>query len=121
MKTVLVVDDSPTIRQQASFILNKEGYEVIEAEDGEKGIETLKNNKDLALIISDINMPNMNGLDMLKKIRELKEFDHIPIFMLTTESDPSKIKIAQENGANGWMVKPFDPKTLVKILADFAA
>ncbi|MFK7825863.1 MAG: response regulator [Oligoflexales bacterium] len=121
MKKVLVVDDSPTIRQQASFILNKEGYEVIEAKDGEEGLETIKNNLDLAFVISDINMPNMNGLDMLGKVREIESLNHIPIFMLTTESDPSKIEIAKNRGANGWMVKPFEPKVLVKILSNFTS
>ena len=121
MKKVLVVDDSPTIRQQATFILNKEGYEVIEAKDGEEGLETIKQNTDLAFVISDINMPNMNGLEMLGKMREIEAYNHIPIFMLTTESDPAKIGIAKSKGANGWMVKPFEPKVLIEILSNFTS
>ena len=121
MKKILIVDDSPTIRQQASFILNKEGYEVIEAKDGQEGLNTIENNTDLSFVISDINMPIMNGLEMLGKVREKENLNHIPIFMLTTESDPSKIADAKTKGANGWMVKPFEPKVLVKIISDFTA
>ncbi|NRA46979.1 MAG: response regulator [Oligoflexales bacterium] len=120
MKKVLIVDDSPTIRQQAAFILSREGYEVIEATDGVEGLDTIKKNTDLSLVISDINMPNMNGLEMLGKVRELNDLNHIPIFMLTTESDPKKIEDAKTKGANGRMVEPFEPKILVEILSKFA-
>ena len=120
MKKVLIVDDSATIRQQASFILNKEGYEVLEAQNGEEGLKTIEANTDLAFVILDINMPIMNGLEMLGKMREVDAFNHIPVFVLTTEGDPKKIAEAKTKGANGWMVKPFEPKVLVEIIGNFS-
>ena len=120
MKKVLIVDDSATIRQQASFILNKEGYEVLEAQNGEEGLKTREANTDLASVILDIIMPIMNGLEMLGKMREVDAFNHIPVFVLTTEGDPKKIAEAKTKGANGWMVKPFEPKVLVEIIGNFS-
>ena len=119
-KKILIVDDSTTIRQQASFILNREGYEVLEATNGQEGLEKIQSTADLSFIVLDINMPVMNGLEMLGKMRENSDFNHIPVFVLTTEGDPKKIEEAKSKGANGWMVKPFEPKVLVEILSNYA-
>ena len=112
-KKVMIVDDSRTIRQQVSFTLSKGGYEVVEAEDGAVGIDKLKSNADIAMIISDVNMPNMNGLEMVEGISQLPEYKHIPIIMLTTEGASDLIQRAKAAGAKGWLVKPFKPDQLV--------
>ena len=112
-KKILIVDDSKTIRQQVSFTLVKGGFEVVEAEDGKDGIDKLKANADIALIISDVNMPNMNGLEMIEAIKGEGTFSHINIIMLTTEGTPELIERAKTAGAKGWLVKPFKPEQLV--------
>ncbi|MEI8025316.1 MAG: response regulator [Pseudomonadota bacterium] len=112
-KKILIVDDSKTIRQQVSFTLGKGGFEVVEAEDGKDGIEKLKANTDVALIISDVNMPNMNGLEMIEAIKVAGSYTHINIIMLTTEGTPELIERAKAAGAKGWLVKPFKPEQLV--------
>jgi len=110
--TVLVVDDSRTIRQQVGFTLTKEGYTVLEAEDGEDGLAKLKG-ATVNMIISDVNMPKMDGLTMVETIRSNEEYKFIPIIMLTTESSGDKIERAKKAGASGWLVKPFNPEQLV--------
>lgn len=112
-KKILIVDDSKTIRQQVSFTLVKGGFEVVEAEDGKDGIDKLKANADIALIISDVNMPNMNGLEMIEAIKSEGTFSHINVIMLTTEGTPELIERAKAAGAKGWLVKPFKPEQLV--------
>lgn len=112
-KKIMIVDDSRTIRQQVSFTLKKGGYTVVEAEDGEKGYETLCANTDVAMIISDVNMPNMNGLEMVEKINADANVSGIPIVMLTTEGNGELISRAKAAGAKGWLVKPFKPDQLI--------
>ncbi len=110
---VLIVDDSKTIRQQVNFTLVKGGYEVVEAEDGQKGYEKLKETPDVAMVISDVNMPNVNGLEMLKMIKDDSTTAHVPVIMLTTEGSAELIQQAKEYGAKGWLVKPFQPAQLI--------
>lgn len=110
-KKVMIVDDSKTIRQQVTFTLTKGGYEVIEAEDGVDGIEKLGANGDVAMIISDVNMPNMDGIQMVEKMKE--NGVTVPIVMLTTEGAADLIERAKAAGAKGWLVKPFKPEQLV--------
>tara|TARA_B100001094_G_C18147505_1_gene781677 strand:+ start:811 stop:1173 length:363 start_codon:yes stop_codon:yes gene_type:complete len=110
-KKVMIVDDSRTIRQQVSFTLSKGGYEVVEAEDGIEGLSKLDENPDTAMIISDVNMPNMSGLEMAEKMKE--KGVNIPIVMLTTEGASDLIERAKAAGAKGWLVKPFKPEQLV--------
>lgn len=110
-KKIMIVDDSRTIRQQVTFTLTKAGYQVIEAEDGLDGLNKLKSNHDLAMIISDVNMPNMNGLEMVEQIKA--DGISVPIIMLTTEGAADLIQRAKEAGAKGWLVKPFKPDQLV--------
>jgi two-component system chemotaxis response regulator CheY len=110
----MIVDDSKTIRQQVVFTLTKSGYEVIEAEDGLIGIDKFKANTDVAVIISDVSMPNMDGLEMIETLKA--EGFSIPIIMLTTEGSPDLIQRAKAAGAKGWLVKPFQPDRLLAAL-----
>ncbi len=114
-KIILTVDDSRTIRDMLSFTLRNAGFEVLEACDGLEGLNILKD-KIPALIISDVNMPNMNGLDFVKAVREMPTFKHTPILMLTTEESDEKKRISREAGATGWIVKPFDPDKLIQVV-----
>ena len=115
-KKILIVDDAKTIRQQVNFTLTKGGFDVIEAEDGVDGIEKLKANPDVVLIISDLNMPRMNGIEMVKTINEDPDLPHPPILILTTEGAPDFIKEAKNVGAKGWIVKPFKPDSLIEAI-----
>ena len=114
-KTILTVDDSASIRQMVSFTLKQSGFTVVEAEDGIKGLEAAQQN-DIQLVITDLNMPNMNGLELIAKLRTLPAFKFTPILMLTTESDDSKKMAGKQAGATGWIVKPFNPEQLLKVI-----
>ena len=111
MKKILVIDDSETIRQQVRHALAATGYEIVEAVDGIDGLEKLRTVTDLDMALCDVNMPRMNGLDMIAEVQ--RTGPKIPILMLTTEGQPSLIKRARESGAKGWIVKPFKPELLV--------
>jgi two-component system chemotaxis response regulator CheY len=111
VKKVLVVDDSETIRQQVKQALVAAGCEIVEAVDGVDGLEKLRAIADLDMVLCDVNMPRMNGLDMIAEVQ--RTGPKIPILMLTTEGQPSLIKRAREAGAKGWIVKPFKPELLV--------
>ena len=107
---ILIVDDSNTIRQQVKAALNK--FEVIEASDGFSGIEQLKDDNQISMVIADINMPNMDGFTMIKNIKSDPSINKIPIVVLSTEGGGEYIARAKKSGAKGWMVKPFDPTKL---------
>ena len=111
MKKILVIDDSETIRQQVKQALASTGYEIVEAVDGVDGLEKVRGMSDLDMALCDVNMPRMNGLDMIAEVQ--RSGAKIPILMLTTEGQPSLIKRAREAGAKGWIVKPFKPELLV--------
>jgi two-component system chemotaxis response regulator CheY len=111
VKKILVIDDSETIRQQVKQALAGTGCEIIEAVDGIDGLDKLRTIVDLELALCDVNMPRMNGLDMLAEMQ--RTGPKIPILMLTTEGQPSLIRRAREAGAKGWIVKPFKPELLV--------
>ena len=113
VKKVMVVDDSRTMRQQVGIVLTAAGYEVIEAEDGLDGLEKVQQTADLAMVICDINMPKMNGLEMLANVKSDPRFTDLPFLMLTTEGQPALITKAKQAGAKGWIVKPFKPELLV--------
>jgi two-component system chemotaxis response regulator CheY len=115
-KKVLIVDDSKTIRQQVSFTLTKGGFGVVEAEDGKDGLEKLSANADVSMIISDVNMPNMNGLEMVEAIKSGGKHPTLPIVMLTTEGSAELIERAKAAGAKGWLVKPFKPEQLIAVV-----
>lgn len=109
MQKVLVVDDSAAVRREVSAAL--EGFEVLEACDGVEGTAAVKNNQDLLLVICDVNMPRMDGLEMLEALRGFAP--DLPVVMLTTEGQRSLISKARKLGAKGWIVKPFDPGQLL--------
>jgi two-component system chemotaxis response regulator CheY len=119
-KKILIVDDSKTIRQQVSFTLSKGGFEVVEAEDGALGLSLLRANLDVALVISDVNMPNMNGIEMVQEIAKDQTVNKIPVIMLTTEGSTELIQKAKEAGAKGWLVKPFKPDQLLAAVSKLA-
>jgi two-component system chemotaxis response regulator CheY len=112
MKKVLVVDDSPTVRQQVGLALTRGGYQVVEAGDGAEGIQQLAAHP-VSLVICDVNMPRMNGLEMVEKVRADPKQATIPIVMLTSEGQPALIERAKKAGARGWIVKPFKAELLV--------
>ena len=115
MKTILAVDDSATMREMVAFVLESAGYRVIEAEDGAQGLDrATATNVDL--VITDQNMPNMDGLTLVRSLRELRDYKTTPILLLTTESSAEMKQKGRDAGATGWMVKPFDPDKLVRML-----
>jgi len=111
-KTIMVVDDSRTVRQQVAVVLGGAGYEVLEAFDGVDAVEKIARCDGLAMIICDVNMPRMNGLDLLVRLKK-EGRTNIPVLMLTTEGQATLITQAKESGAKGWMVKPFKPEMLL--------
>jgi len=115
-KKILIVDDSAAIRQSISFILKQEGYETIEATDGLEALNMLGSIEALDLIITDVNMPNLDGIGFIKKAREVAKFKFTPILVLTTESQGSKMNEGKEAGATGWIVKPFNSDKLLGIV-----
>ena len=108
-KTVLVVDDSVSMRQIVRFTLTGSGYQVVEAEDGKEALEKLKGGAEPNLIITDLNMPNMDGISLIKAVRGMSAHQFTPILMLTTESSDDKKNEGKNAGATGWVVKPFNP------------
>jgi two-component system chemotaxis response regulator CheY len=112
MPKFLIVDDSNSIRQMVSFTLKSAGYDVVEAADGLQGLEKAKF-ESFDLVISDVNMPNMNGIELCKELRKLSSFEFTPILMLTTESSGDMKVRGKEAGATGWLVKPFNPDKLL--------
>lgn len=114
-KTVLTVDDSASIRQMVSFTLKSAGYEVIEAVDGADGLNKAKQ-KSVNLVLTDQNMPNMDGLTLIKTLRTLPQYRSTPILMLTTESSDAMKASGRAAGATGWLVKPFDPQKLLEVV-----
>ncbi|MGD9343819.1 MAG: response regulator [Desulfuromonadales bacterium] len=115
-KCVLVVDDSETVRQVLQLTLSNAGFDVIEAEDGDDALNKLSNAPVVDMLITDLNMPNMDGLELIKKIRAEKKHRFTPIVMLTTESSEEKKRAGREAGASGWIVKPFKPEQLLKVV-----
>lgn len=115
-KTILVVDDSTSIRQMVAFTLKGARYEVIEAADGQEGLEKAKS-KTVNLVLTDQNMPKMDGLTLVKTLRGLPQYKTIPMLMLTTESSDAMKAQGKSAGATGWLVKPFDPNKLLEVVA----
>ncbi len=111
-KTILIVDDAQTVRHLTRFALSKGGYNIVEAEDGLQGLKALEKSA-VDLIITDLNMPNMNGLDMCRSIKSNERLKHIPIFMMTTESSQEMTLQGKEIGIMAWIVKPFVPEKLL--------
>lgn len=116
-KTALIVDDSRTMRQMVAFTLTNAGFTVIEAEDGKDAVNKVSAGTKLDIIVTDLNMPEMDGITLIKELRRLTAYKFTPILMLTTESAMDKKKEGKEAGATGWIVKPFNPDTLLKTIA----
>ena len=112
-QTVLVVDDSVSMRQMVTFTLKGAGYEVVEAGDGKEAVAKLNGGAKPNLVITDLNMPNMDGIELIKEIRGMAAHKFTPVLMLTTESADSKKKEGQSAGATGWIVKPFNPDQMI--------
>ncbi len=114
-KKILAVDDSGSLRQMLTFSLRTGGYQVIDAIDGVDGLAKAKATQ-FDLVLTDQNMPNMDGLTLIRSLRELPAYRQVPILMLTTESSPEMKNKGREAGANGWLVKPFDPNRLLEVV-----
>jgi len=120
-KKVVVIDDSLTVRQQVGMALRQAGFEVLEAADGDEGVELVGRIADIAMVICDVNMPRMNGLDFLEAIKKDGKNANLPVLMLTTEGQPQLIERAKKSGAKGWVVKPFKPDLLVAAVKKLAS
>ena len=113
-KHILIVDDSKTVRNLVAFIMKKEGFKVTMAEDGLDGLEKLYSSEQIDLIISDINMPRMDGLTFIKTVREQEAYRDLPIVVLSTEGQEKDIQQGIQLGANMYMVKPAQPQQMVR-------
>lgn len=111
-KTILIVDDSASLRQVVSIALKGAGYEVVEGVDGKDALSKLNGQK-IHLIVSDVNMPNMDGITLVQEVKKLPDYKFTPIIMLTTESGDDKKAAGQAAGAKAWVVKPFKPEQLL--------
>jgi two-component system chemotaxis response regulator CheY len=114
-KIIMTVDDSTSIRQMVSFTLTQAGYQVVEAVDGRDAVAKLAT-ATVDMIITDLNMPNMNGVELIRAVRSQGKFKFIPILMLTTESNDSKKMEGKAAGATGWIVKPFNATQLIDVI-----
>jgi len=112
MATILAVDDSPSMRQMVVMTLKAAGYEVVEASDGDAALQLAKN-KVFNLVLTDVNMPKMDGITLTRELRSLPNYKFTPILTLTTESAADKKQEGKAAGATGWIVKPFNPDQLV--------
>lgn len=121
-KHILIVDDSPTLRSSLTFCLENAGYPIIQAENGQDGLETLERlkaeKKSLALIITDINMPVMDGIRFIREVKATS-WRFVPILVLSTETEKSLKDQAKEAGAAGWLLKPFRPEQLLWVVKKF--
>ncbi|SDB03183.1 two-component system, chemotaxis family, response regulator CheY [Desulfonatronum thiosulfatophilum] len=113
-KRIMTVDDSSSVRQMVGFTLKDAGYEVIEAVDGKDALGKLSGTVDM--IITDLNMPNMDGIELIRQVRALPAYKFVPIVMLTTESQAEKKQVGKDAGATGWIVKPFKPEQLLAVV-----
>lgn len=116
MKKILIVDDSSMMRLVVSKAAKKLNYEVIEASNGKEGLEQLMLHEEVDLILCDINMPVMNGMEMIEKLKEDEKLQFIPVVMLTTESKEELKQQGRDLGVKAWMVKPFNEKTFTKAM-----
>ena len=115
MQSILAVDDSASMRQMVAFTLKSAGYNVVEAVDGLDAYEKA-GSRDFDLVLTDQNMPRMDGISLTKKLRESPQFKATPILILTTESSDQMKMAGRSAGATGWLVKPFDPNKLLEVI-----
>ena len=114
-KVIMTVDDSASVRQMVSFTLRDAGYEVVEAVDGQDAL-TKKDSRPMNMVITDLNMPNLNGIELIRALRSDPAYRFIPIVMLTTESQAETKQEGKAAGATGWIVKPFKPEQLLAVV-----
>jgi len=117
MKNVLIVDDSRSIRNEVTDVLTRAGYNVAEAADGAEALAYLSGPASVSLVVLDVNMPGMNGLDVLDRIVNDHKARNLPILMLTTEAERALVERAKKAGAKGWLLKPIKPELLVSTVA----
>ena len=114
-KTVMTVDDSASVRQMVGFTLRQAGYDVVEASDGKEAISALAG-RPVHMVVTDLNMPNMDGIELVRWLRAQQAYRFIPIVLLTTESQESKKQEGRAAGATGWIVKPFKQDQLLSVV-----
>ncbi len=114
-KVIMTADDSQSVRQMVSFTLSQAGYEVVEAADGREALQLL-DSQAVNMLITDLNMPNMDGIELIRQARTKDQFKYMPIIMLTTESQDAKKQEGKAAGATGWIVKPFKPEQLLGVV-----
>jgi two-component system, chemotaxis family, chemotaxis protein CheY len=114
-KTIMTVDDSASVRQMVSFTLQQAGYQVLEACDGKDALSKL-DGSGVHMVLTDLNMPNMDGIELIRAVRGNPTYKFVPIVMLTTESQAEKKQAGKEAGATGWIVKPFKPEQLLAVV-----
>jgi two-component system, chemotaxis family, chemotaxis protein CheY len=115
MYSILAVDDSASMRQMVAFTLKGAGYQVVEAADGQEGLDRARE-KNVDLVLTDQNMPRMDGISLVKQLRSLPQYKGTPILILTTESSDAMKVQGKAAGATGWLVKPFDPAKLIEVV-----
>ena len=115
MRSILAVDDSASMRKMVAFTLTGAGYHVVEAVDGQDAFEKAQQHS-IDLVLTDQNMPNLDGLGLTRKLREHPKFKTLPILILTTESSDQMKQAGRNAGATGWLVKPFDPAKLLEVI-----
>ena len=120
MARILAVDDSPSMRQMVSIALTGAGYEVEQACDGVEALAIAQKSR-FDLVITDVNMPNMDGIELVRELRALESYKHTPVLVLTTESSAERKMQGREAGATGWLVKPFNPERLLATIAKVLA
>jgi two-component system, chemotaxis family, chemotaxis protein CheY len=113
---ILAVDDSASMRQMVSFTLKHAGYQVVEATDGVEALEYARGNS-VSLVLTDVNMPRMDGIALVRELRQLDAYKFTPMLVLTTEASPEKKLEGKQAGATGWLVKPFNPEKLLATIA----
>ena len=113
-KTIMTVDDSASVRQLVGFTLRSNGYDVIEAVDGKDALNRLTSG--VRMIVTDLNMPNMDGIELIRVVRSMPACRFVPVIMLTTESQDDKKQAGKAAGATGWIVKPFRPEQLLAVV-----
>ncbi len=116
MASILAVDDSASMRQMVAFTLKGAGYNVIEAVDGKDALEKAKSGG-ADVVLTDVNMPNMDGIELVRQLRQLPKYKFTPMLLLTTESGADKKALGKAAGATGWLVKPFNPEQLLATIA----
>ncbi|MCK4911889.1 MAG: response regulator [Thermodesulfovibrionales bacterium] len=117
-KNILIVDDSASMRQLVTFALEDAGYDVVQAVDGEDALSKAGQSR-AEMVITDLNMPKLDGIGLIRQLRERSEYKFTPIVMLTTESQDTKKKEGKQAGASGWIVKPFTPDQLIGVVRKF--